>query len=130
MCTLGGCGLLGSPSIKDDPIAYPEALPQSRTLDIQVFRRGTQLVATNTSATRFGPGRVWVNQEFSRPIDGFGVGETLELELTQFRNDLGKRFRAGGFFATLRPKPVVLVQMQPEGSDALLGLVIVEDEPR
>ena len=127
---LAGCGLFSGDGSPTQLAVFPEAAEQTRTLDIQVFRRGTELVATNTSAIRFGPSRMWLNQEFSRPIDGFGVGETLELELTQFKNDSGKRFRAGGFFATLSPKPVVLVQLQPDGEADLWGLIIVEDEPR
>lgn len=115
---------------QDDPPAYPTDISQSDTLDIQVFRRGTRLIATNTSARAFGPSRIWINQEFSLPIDEFGVGKTLELELTRFENDLGKRFRAGGFFATLSPKRVVLVQLQEPDADDLFGFIMVQDQPQ
>lgn len=127
--TLPGCLSNQVQQVRNTP-PYPTDKAQSDTLDIQVFRRGTRLIATNTSAQAFGPSIVWINQEFSLPVNGFDVGQTLDLPLTEFKNNLGKRFRAGGFFATLSPKPVVLVQLESPEESSLQGFVIVDDEPR
>ena len=106
-------------------VAYPHEIAQGEVKDIQVFRRVTRLVMTNTTATPLGPGRVWVNQRFSREVEGLGVGETIVLDLREFRDVFGESFRAGGFFATKEPDHVVLVEY--ERADALDGLVVVRD---
>jgi hypothetical protein len=99
-----------------------------RVADVQAFREDTRLVMTNTTAEEFRPGLLWVNAYFSREIDGLAIGETLRLDLREFRNEYGEAFRAGGFFATRRPDAVVLVEIQ-QGDD-LIGLttILPEDE--
>lgn len=106
---------------------YPDAARQSRVLDVQVVRNETQITMTNTTARGFGPSRVWVNAWYSREIDGFAVGQTLTLNLHDFKDRYGTPFRAGGFWATRRPERLVLAQIEPLGSDPreLIGLVVV-----
>jgi hypothetical protein len=113
------------------PIAgpgYPEGLAQAETLDVQVVRDETHITFTNTSARAIGPGTVWVNRFFAKNIGRVEVGDTLTLDLRDFRNEFGERFRAGGFFATERPKDVVQVQVRENGAQELLGLVVVRGE--
>lgn len=105
---------------------YPEAKPQGQTLDIQVVRGETTLTLTNTTARSFGRSRLWVNRWYSREIDKLDVGQTLELDLSSFRDIYGEAFRAGGFFATRKPDRVELVQL--ETADTLLGLIAVGRE--
>ncbi|MEM7754908.1 MAG: hypothetical protein AAF297_04650 [Planctomycetota bacterium] len=105
--------------------AYPTAMTQDRVLDIQVSRRGTVLYLTNTTATSFDAGTLWVNRRFSAPMPALALGESIELDLRSFVDEFGERFRAGGFWATRDPDAVVLAQL--ETGDALLGLVVVEN---
>ncbi len=105
---------------------YPQAMPRGETLDVQVRRDTTHIALTNTSSRAFPAGRLWLNMRFSRAVDGLAPGQSLSLDLREFRDDLGDTFRAGGFFSTQRPDPVVLVQWD-DGSQ-LLGLVAIVPE--
>jgi hypothetical protein len=120
----GGCTALTGPA-PAEPARLAESLDQSRVLDIQVFRDGTELRLTNTTARRFEPGRLWINRSYSVPTPALDLGESISLDLRSFVNEHGDRFRAGGFFATREPDLVVLAQLESGGE--LFGLVIVEN---
>lgn len=120
---LSGCA---GDSTVDYARAYPADNSAGTTLDVQVFRRSDSLTLTNTSAQAFGPGTVWVNRAFSRPIDGLRVGQSITMSLHEFRNEYSQKFRAGGFFATEVPSSLVLCEIEHEGR--FFGLVVVEDE--
>ncbi len=117
-----------SVEIAAEPIAFP-ALKQSKTLDIQVVRDGTHIRLSNTTATPFGASRLWLNRRFSLAIGSWAIGQTLDLPLSDFRDEFGERFRAGGFFAAEAPDTIVQAQLQtplePAPSAALLGLIVV-----
>lgn len=116
-----------------EPRAYPYAETRGDVENIQVFRDGTHLRLTNTTATGFGAGRLWVNRRFSREIDGLAVGESLDLNLYEFVDQYGDKFRAGGFFATQDPDNVVLVQLEARRLDdasddpSMYGLIVVRN---
>lgn len=107
--------------IEEGP-TYP-GTQQTRVLDVQVFRDETQIRFTNTSARTFGPCRMWLNQWYSRELDGLAAAETVTLNLGEFRDRYGAPFRAGGFFATERPDRLVLAQI--EENNEIVGLVVV-----
>jgi hypothetical protein len=112
---------------------YPSALKQGKTLDVQVVRRAQRVTMTNTTASEFGPSRLWLNRRFSLPIDGWKIGETLEFGLSSFADEFGERFRPGGFFAAEAPDKIVHAQIETPkrevaGSVAevrMLGLIVV-----
>lgn len=106
-------------------MAYPEGATQVRTVDVQVVRSETHITLTNTTDRSFGAGRVWANRRFSRDVDGFAIGETLSLDLREFRDEFDRRFRAGGFFATRSPKALVQFQYEEAGRAGLVGFVVV-----
>lgn len=116
--------------------AYDErfaAVAQGEVLDVQVFRDRTKLRMTNTTGRDLPGGLLWLNARFSREVEALPAGETLEVPLREFRDGFGERFRAGGFWATREPDPVVLAQWEPtEGERAgeRLGLVVVENRLR
>ncbi len=113
-----------SGEIASEP-AYP-ARAQSGSIDIQVVRDDTQISMTNTTARVLPSGRVWANRWFSREFPGLGVGESITMSLSEFKDEYGDTFRAGGFFAT--DKPAKLVQVQLETADQLVGLVVVGEQ--
>lgn len=119
---LAGCATRGTGRI-DDGVPYPASKVQGATLDVQVFRDGTDIRFTNTSAAPLGPGRLWLNAWYSRELPPVGVGETIELGLRAFRDRYGQPFRAGGFWAVDPAAPVVLAQVEEQ--DRLVGLVVV-----
>jgi hypothetical protein len=119
---LPGCA--ASPR-RGDARDYPLAQPQVRVENVQVIRRETSIVLNNTTARPFRPGTIWVNRQFSRPINGLEIGESISLPLAEFRNEHGEPFRAGGFFATERPEAVVQVQFEEDNE--MLGLVVVDE---
>ncbi|MBL8762949.1 MAG: hypothetical protein JNM07_01600 [Phycisphaerae bacterium] len=119
---LAGCGTAGS-TVRDDLPRYPETLKQATTLDVQVAREETVVRMTNTTGRSFGACRMWINGWYARELNGFGVGETLELPLNEFTDRYGTSFRAGGFFATERAD--TLAQAQLEVGNELLGLIVI-----
>ena len=110
---------------------YPIDKPQARVLNVQFVRDSSTVSLTNTTASSFDRFTIWLNQEFSYVVDGMDVGQTVEIDLGAFRNHFGAAFRAGGFFATERPKNVVLAQIETASdSEELLGLVVVNGRAR
>lgn len=117
-----GCG--GNARI-GEARGFPMEKSQVSTANIQVIRRETEITLTNTTSRSFAAATMWINRQFSRPIDSLEIGETITLPLSGFRNEHGEAFRAGGFFAT--EKPDRLVQAQIETEDGLVGLIVVGD---
>ena len=126
---LPGCSVLGGARAEapEPGPGYPVAAERGEQADVQVFRDNTRLRLTNTTTADFGPGTLWINQQFSRPLDGFAPGQSLDLDLFSFVDEFSERFRGGGFFATRDPEKVVLVEFQPEGEDTLVGFVVVRN---
>ncbi|MBX3404045.1 MAG: hypothetical protein KF699_11605 [Phycisphaeraceae bacterium] len=122
---LSGCR--SGSDVEASGAVYPDAVLQSRVLDVQVVRDETQITLTNTTARGFGRSRLWVNAWYSAEIEQFGVGQTLNLSLHDFKDRYGTPFRAGGFWATRRPERLVLAQIEPLEAETreLIGLVVV-----
>ena len=116
----GGCS---SPStvIGDGP-TYP-AMAQSNVINVQVVRDVTKITFTNTTASPLGAGRLWVNQWYSYEFPGLAIGKSMTLDLADFADRYGTKFRSGGFFATEFADR--LVQLQLEADDAVTGLVVI-----
>lgn len=131
---LGGCALFGdaTPAAAEWATPYPVAPERLGTADIQVFRLNTRLSLTNTTTRELPAGRLWLNRRFSRPVEALPPGASLDLPLTDFVDEFGEPFRAGGFFATVQPDPVVLVEWAGAGADPdapeTVGLVLVSNE--
>ena len=120
---VGGCSSR-SGEIESGPEFPTKA--QSGSIDIQVFRDETVIRMTNTTARVLAPGRIWINRWFSHDFPGLAIGESITMELGEFTDTYGDRFRAGGFFATDRPTKVV--QAQLEINDELVGLIVVGNQ--
>jgi hypothetical protein len=112
-----------STSIGTGPI-YPADIAPTETIDIQVIRRGTRIALTNTTARALGSGTLWINGWYGHTTPSLAVGQSLNLNLRDFTDEYGDRFRAGGFFARERPDKIVLAELQTEGR--LLGLVVID----
>lgn len=123
----GVSGCRSGSDVEASGAVYPDAVLQSRVLDVQVVRDDTVITMTNTTARGFGPSRLWVNGWYSLEIEGFAVGQTLKLSLHDFKDRYGTAFRAGGFWATRRPERLVLAQIEPLDAEPreLIGLVVV-----
>ena len=102
---------------------FPERMPVGETLPIQVVREDTRVTITNTTAQTIPATRLWLNKWFSRPLDSLGVGETVTLQLRDFRDEYSEPFPAGGFWATDAGDPVVTAHLELDGR--LRGLVVV-----
>jgi hypothetical protein len=128
--TLPGCQLFSEELNAAPGPAYPDAMPRGSTAPVQVFREVSTLRLTNTTARTFGPGRLWLNQQYSTEVGPFEPGQTLELDLRSFVDEFGDVYRAGGFFAQREPAAVVLAEMESGPSDnrELIGFVVVENK--
>jgi hypothetical protein len=134
--------LTGCASGEPEEIAYARELPpqlvQREVLNIHVLHRpttfgGASIELTNTSDRAFGPSTLWLNARYSRPIEGFAVGQTLVIPITEFVDQHSDRARAGGFFATEAPERIVLAQIEVPaagdgaaavGGGTLIGLIV------
>lgn len=122
--TLGSCHS-GSPTIVEGP-EYPTGLQRGPTLNVQVFRRATEIEFTNTSDQPIPPSTMWLNAWYAHHIDGLGVGQTMTLPLSAFKDRFGDPFRGGGFFATEIPERLALAEVQTDGK--MIGLIVVGGE--
>lgn len=130
VASLAGCG--STPPV-DYARPYPKELPPGRVVDVQVFRKSKTLDFTNTTAAPLGPGTLWLNRRFSRPIkEAIGVGQSVSIPLVEFRDEFGDPFRAGDFWAADNPDSLVLAQLETprEGQPAeIVGLITVQSLP-
>ncbi len=129
-CAAIPAGCASAPPSMESDIVYPAHVGQREMLDIQVVQHATTIEFTNTTARAFGPCRMWLNARFSRALDGLRVGETLTLNVSEFRDEFNESFRHGGFWATRPGDRLVLAQIEvpPTGGGekpSLLGLVVV-----
>lgn len=126
---LSGCQLFNEQQTAAPGPSYPDALPRGTTAPVQVFREVTALRLTNTTARTFGPGRLWLNQQYSAEVPAFLPGDSWELDLRDFVDDFGDVYRAGGFFAQRDPAAVVLCEIEsgPADNRELVGFVVVEN---
>ena len=77
----------------------------------------------------FGPYMTIPGKDNGFDIEGLAVGETLELDLREFKDQFGSAFRAGGFFASERPQRLVLLQIETKGEGAgLMTMTVVKGE--
>ena len=104
---------------------YPFDLHTTNTIPIQVFRDGTTIEVVNSTDNSWGESSLWINQQYMLLIEGLAPGQRLTLNLSEFRNDLGEEFRAGGFLRVRQPTPVRLVEIQPGEGQPLVGFVTI-----
>jgi hypothetical protein len=109
--------------------AYPAHLHNTRTLDVQVFREGTDIRIVNTSPISFASFDLWLNKRYVRHIDALPAGETIVLSLWDFYDHRGEVFNAGGFFASYDPTPLRMTQIQLDDETPMIGLVTIRSEP-
>lgn len=128
LTVLWGCGTGGKAPAQGR--AYPSALRQASVADIQAFRDGTDVRFTNTSPRTFGPSTLWANARFAHEIKGLAPGEAFEIDLRRLRDQYGEKYRGGGFFASEPPQPLVLLQIETDGTEGreMVGLVVVKGE--
>lgn len=108
--------------------AYPRNLHTTQTVDMQVFRRDTDIEIVNTTATSYADFDLWINRRYVRHVDALPAGKTITLSLWDFHDEFGDRFNAGGFFREYEPTPVRLVQIQPTADQPLVGLISIRIE--
>lgn len=124
---LGACGSAPMTAIEEGP-TYPATLTKAGVADIQVFRVGTRMELVNTTPRAFGPSTIWLNKRFSREIEGLAVGERLDIDLGEFKDEYGQPFKRGGFFSAEAPDVIVLTELattKPDGTAELVGLVTI-----
>jgi hypothetical protein len=108
--------------------AYPSELHTTDTIPVEVFRDGSSIVIVNATAYGWEHPTIWINQRFSRTVPQLAAGQTISVDLSSFRDNIGESFPAGGFLATRQAMPVTLVEVQASEGQPLLGFVAVRRE--
>lgn len=110
-----------------EAVSFPVGDRRAEVLDIQVLREGTNIRMTNATALPLGPGRLWLNEWYSHPVESFAPGQTVVLPISRFIDEAGVRMEAGGFFATKSPTPIVAAHFEQD--DLLYGFIVVASRP-
>ena len=122
-----GCGrTLYDPAKATRP--YPAHLHRADSVDVQVFREGTNIELVNATARSYRDFDLWINQRYVAQVDALPAGETVRLSLRGFRDERGEQLNAGGFWRTKEPTPVRLVQIQLADDQPMIGLVTIRAE--
>ncbi len=123
---LGGVGCQSSP-YGEPTRSFPQQTPQTQVVDVQVFRDGPELTLVNATATTYREADLWINQRYVHPLPVLPAGGQVVLNLLDFRDDAGERFRGGGFFAAKEPDPVVMAQLELQDG-TLIGLITLPEK--
>lgn len=103
---------------------YPMKVAQGKTVDVQVLRDETEITIANATAKALPKGRLWLNAWYSRSFDGLAPGQSVTLDLNDFKDRFNDGFKAGGFFAIERPQALKQAQLMTESGE-LIGLVVI-----
>ncbi len=104
---------------------YPYELHSTETLPVEVFRDGTTITIVNATARSWDTPTIWINQRFSAPIRHLAAGQTVQMSLSSFRDNIGETFPAGGFLSIRRSMPVRMVEVQPAPGEPLIGFIAI-----
>ena len=126
LLTVGCARRLYDPAQATRP--YPEHLHVPESVDIQVFREGTDIELVNATAHSYREFDLWINRRFVAHLDALAAGESRRLSLWRFRDARGEQLNAGGFWRTEKPMPVRLVEIQTAPDQPLVGLVTIRAE--
>jgi hypothetical protein len=107
---------------------YPLEQHTTATVDIQCFRRGTELEIVNATARSYENFDLWINQRYVHGIKSMPAGATVRVSLWDFADVYGRRFYAGGFFRSYPAEPVRLAEIQIAEDQPLVGLIAVRSE--
>lgn len=107
---------------------YPVAHHTTTIVDIQCFRRGTELEIVNATAQSYANFDLWINQRYVHSIESLPAGATIRLSLWDFVDEYGHRMYAGGFFRSYPADPVRLVEIQAAADQPMVGLVAIRSE--
>jgi hypothetical protein len=107
---------------------YPAELHQPKSVDIQVFRRNTEIELVNATAHSYRDFDLWLNQRFTRRVAELPAGRSITLSLWDFFDVRGEVFRAGGFFRTEEPTQLRMVQIEPGNGEPLVGLITIRED--
>ncbi len=123
---LSACTIHPTPVNTDGLVAYPRTVPIEGVVEVEVFREDTQITLANHSAQGFADFTLWINERFQRKVESLPVGGMVTLSLKEFRDEFGEEFRAGGFFSSEKPDPVVKAEIARDGS--MIGLVVIPND--
>lgn len=124
LVSLTGCARQRyDPALATPP--YPAELHRAQSVDIQVFREGSDIELVNATATSYFDFDLWVNQRYTRHVEALPAGESIRLSLWDFYDELGENFSAGGFWRTEEPTAVRLVEIQLGPDEPMIGLITI-----
>jgi hypothetical protein len=97
----------------------------TETLPVEVFRDGTSIAIVNATAQSWEAPTIWINQRFSATLKQLVAGQTVQVDLSKFRDDIGESYPAGGLWSTRRSMPMRLVEVQSAPGEPLVGFVAI-----
>jgi hypothetical protein len=107
---------------------YPHELHVSKSVDIQVFRKGSRIQLVNATPRSYRDFELWINQRWMRHVEALPAGGSLELSLWDFYDERGEVINAGGFWRTEEPTLIRLVEIQLSDAEPMIGLITLRGE--
>jgi len=108
--------------------AYPSELHGTASIDVQVFRDGSDLTLYNATPHTFRDFDLWVNQRYVHRVDELAAGGQATVNLWNFYDVFGEVINAGGIWRVDEPTPVRHVELQPAPGEPLTGLITIRAE--
>jgi len=104
-----------------------ETTREVQVADVQIHPGDTTITIVNASPVSYEPATVWVNQRYALTLDRLAAGETTTVSLWEFFDQWGQRYPAGGFWRTVDPVPVLLVEIQTAADTPMVNAVTVTE---
>ncbi len=133
LLVLGACSPppVLDPAPRAATAAYPEDAPLGPDLDVVVVRERGQIRLVNREARSFGPGELWLNAQYVRPVQRIEIGTDNQLDLEAFRNGFEEPYPTGTFFRPEQNRRLVLAELYDPRANVRYRLTVQpEEQPR
>ena len=104
---------------------YPGGRPQAAVEQVQIVQETEAIRITNGTAQTWNGVSLWVNRRFVKDGVTIPAGGTVQVPLSELRDQWGEQPYPRAIFRSRQPTPIVLVQLEPAPDQPLIGLVVV-----
>jgi len=119
------CGCVNTVDLAKATRPYPVGRPQSTVEQVQVVQEDEAIRITNGTAQSWDGASLWVNRRFVKDGVRIPAGATIQIPMSELRDQWGEQPYPRALFRARQPTPIVLVQLETKPDQPLVGLVVV-----
>ena len=119
------CGCVNTVDLAKATRPYPVGRPQATVEQVQVVQEDEAIRITNGTAQSWTGASLWVNRRFVKDGVTLPAGGTIQVPMSELRDQWGEQPYPRALFRSRQPTPIVLVQVEPAPDQPLIGLVVV-----